>query len=76
MTCRSGSRAERRREDKLTRIPSPHACVLGAAPVSRRTRDTQKKYPVKKILMSKANVADAFRNVRVDPDEAHNFATQ
>ena len=26
--------------------------------------------------MSKADVSDAFRNVRVDPDKAHNFAIQ
>ena len=33
----------------------------------------RKKFPVEKILMSKANVADAFRNVRVDPDQAQTF---
>ena len=27
----------------------------------------------KRILVSKADVSDAFRNVRVDPDQAHNF---
>ena len=31
------------------------------------------KFPVERILSSKADVADAFRNVRVDPDQAHNF---
>jgi len=31
------------------------------------------KFPVEKILMSKADVSDAFRNVRVDPDQAPNF---
>ena len=31
------------------------------------------KFPTKRILMSKADVSDAFRNVRIDPDEAHNF---
>ena len=33
----------------------------------------RKKYPNKRILMSKADVSDAFRNGRVDPDKAHNF---
>ena len=33
----------------------------------------RKKYPAERILMSKADVSDAFRNVRVDPDQAHNF---
>ena len=27
----------------------------------------------KRILVSKADVSDAFRNVRVDPDQAHYF---
>ena len=31
----------------------------------------RKKYLIKRILMSKADVSDAFRNVRIDPDEAH-----
>ena len=35
----------------------------------------RKKYPTKRILMSKADLSDAFRNVRVDPYEAHkNFS--
>ena len=33
----------------------------------------RKKFPEKRILMSKADVSDAFRNVRVDPDKGHNF---
>ena len=33
----------------------------------------RKKFPVERTLMSKADVSDAFRNVRVDPDQAHNF---
>ena len=33
----------------------------------------RRKNPDQRILMSKADVSDAFRNVRVDPDEAHNF---
>ena len=33
----------------------------------------RKKFPAERILMSKADVSDAFRNVRVDPDKAHNF---
>ena len=33
----------------------------------------RKKFPEKRILMSKADASDAFRNVRVDPDKAHNF---
>ena len=33
----------------------------------------RKKYPTKRILMSKTDASDAFRNVRIDPDEAHNF---
>ena len=32
-----------------------------------------KKFPEKIILMSKADVSEDFRNVRVDPDKAHNF---
>ena len=32
----------------------------------------RKIFPVERILMSKADVADAFRNVRVQPDQAHN----
>ena len=31
------------------------------------------KFPVEGILMSKTDVADAFRNVRIEPDQAHNF---
>ena len=31
----------------------------------------REKYPNQRILMSKADVSDAFRNVRADPDEAH-----
>ena len=33
----------------------------------------RQQYPVERILMSKADVSDVFRNVRVDPDQAHNF---
>ena len=36
----------------------------------------RKKFPEKKIAMSKtdvSNVSDAFWNVRVDPDKAHKF---
>ena len=33
----------------------------------------RKKLPEKRILMSKADASDAFRNVRVDPDEPNNF---
>ena len=46
---------------------------LGAAQVSRQLVTLRKKLPVKRILMSKADASDAFRNVRVDPDEARNF---
>ena len=31
------------------------------------------KFPTKRILMSKAGVSDAFRNVRINRHEAHNF---
>ena len=31
------------------------------------------KYPGKRILMSKGDVFDAFRNVRIAPDQAQNF---
>ena len=33
----------------------------------------RQKYLVERILMNKADVSDGFRNVRVDPDQAHNF---
>ena len=33
----------------------------------------RKTYPEQRVLIPKADVSDAFRNVRVDPDEAHNF---
>ena len=33
----------------------------------------RKNFPGEGILRSKADVSDAFRNVRVDPDQAHNF---
>ena len=33
----------------------------------------RKKFPEQRILMSKADVSDAFRNARVDPDKVHNF---
>ena len=33
----------------------------------------RKKLSVERILMSKGDVAGAFRNVRVEPDQAHNF---
>ena len=33
----------------------------------------RQKYPAERILMSKADVSDAFRNVRVHPDQAHNL---
>ena len=32
-----------------------------------------KKFPNERILMNKADASDAFRNVRVDSDQAHNF---
>ena len=32
----------------------------------------RKKDPTKRILISKANVSDAFWNGRIDPDEAQN----
>ena len=35
-----------------------------------------KNYHKERILMSTADVSDVFRNVRVDPDQAHNLATQ
>ena len=33
----------------------------------------RQKDPTRRVLMSKADVSDAFRNVRIGPDEAHNF---
>ena len=36
----------------------------------------RRKYPEQRILISKADASDAFGNVRVDPDEAHNFCTR
>ena len=43
------------------------------AEILRGTSQPEKKHLTKRILMSKADVSDAFRNVRTDPDEAHNF---
>ena len=34
---------------------------------------SRKKFQENRILMSKADVSDDFRNVRVDPDEPHDF---
>ena len=47
-----------------------------AAQVSRRTCNTEKTLPGERIVMCKADLFDALRNVRVDPDQAHNFNTQ
>ena len=52
---------------------APQWLCAQALPKFLAERDTQKKFPVKIILMSKADVSDAFRNLRVDPDEAHSF---
>ena len=57
----------------LIRIPTPMPVRSGAAQVSRRNRNTEKNILVKIILMSKDDVSDAFRNVRVDADEVHQF---
>ena len=44
-----------------------------ATDVSRRSRVTKKKIPETIILMSKADVSDAFRDVWVDPDKAQSL---
>ena len=36
-------------------------------------RSPRQKDPTQRMLLSKADVSDAFQNVRVDLDEAHNF---
>ena len=41
----------------------------GAAQVCRQNSDTEKIITDKKILISKANASDTFRNVRVNQDE-------
>lgn len=33
----------------------------------------RKRPPVERMLMSKADVSDAFRNVRADPDQGRDF---
>ena len=33
----------------------------------------RKRYPEKRMQTSKAGVSDAFRNVRIDPDQEHNY---
>ena len=45
----------------------------GAAQLSRQARDIQKTFLVNITLMREPDVSDAFRNVRIDPDEALNL---
>ena len=47
-------------------------CALGLPKFLAELVTLGQKFPVKIFLMSKADVSDAFRNVRVDPDEAQN----
>lgn len=56
-------------------LDSVHPCLCATALPKFLTEIVSlcQKYPVKCILMSKADVSDAFRNVRVNPDQAHNF---
>ena len=48
-------------------------CALALPKFLAELVTLRKKFPEKIILMSKAGVSEPFRNVRVDPDEAHNF---
>ena len=51
----------------------PCLCVLALPTFFDEVVSRRKKFPDKTILVSTADVSDAFRNVRVDPDKAHNF---
>ena len=63
--------------EMLTLTLFPHACVPTRCLSSLDELVTLRKtFPVERILMSMADVADAFRIVRVDSDQAHNFARQ
>ena len=48
-------------------------CALALPKLLNELVSRRKKFPEKRILMSKADVSDAFRNVRVDPGKTHNF---
>ena len=54
-------------------IVPPCLCATGLPKFLEELVSLRKKYPAERILMSKADVSDAFRNVRVDPDQVHNF---
>ena len=48
-------------------------CALALSKFLAELGTPRKKFLVKRILMSKADVSIAFRNVREDPDDANNF---
>ena len=50
-------------------------CVHALAKFLDELVTRTKKFPVERILTSKAHVADAFRNVRVEPDQARNVCS-
>ena len=49
-------------------------CALALPKFLAEPMALRKMFPEKRILMNKADVTDAFRNVRVDPDEARVFS--
>ena len=48
-------------------------CEVALPKVLAELVSLRNTYPNKRILMSKADVSDAFQNVRIDPGKAHNF---
>ena len=66
-------------EWRLPRVVPAATVTTHAKPHAQQqlARDSEvslrNKFPEKRILMSKADVSDAFRNLGVDPDNAHNF---
>ena len=66
-------RAERRKEDTDPDTVPQCLCAEALPKSLDEFLTLRKKFPEKRILMSKADVSDAFRNARVDPDKAHKF---
>ena len=59
--------------DSDSNIVPPGLCATALPNVFEELVSLRNTYLTERILMSKADVSDAFWNVRVDPDQAHNL---
>ena len=59
--------------DTISEEVPPCLCGKALPALLNLLTDLRIRFPNRRILLAKADVTEAFRNVRVAPDQAHNF---